>query len=699
MTTQSSTHNSSIHTTINHATTVQTKHRIAQWLALLALLSTLHHPPAILYAQGTAFTYQGRLDDSSNPVTGTYDLRFTIYDSTNTPGNLIAGPITNSATAVSNGLFIATLDFGAGVFTGAARWLDIAVRTNGTGVFTTLAPRQQLTPTPYAVMANSASNVLGTIPLANLPASLVTNNETGVTLTNLTLGGALNLYSPEITSGGNVIFDSASANQSFFAGMNAGNPASDSGGWNTAVGFLAMANDTTGGENAASGANALLYNTTGGENTANGAFALYLNTNGTYNTANGHSALAGNKNGSYNTASGAEALNANVSGSYNIALGYNAGVNITGSSNIDIGHGGLVTDTNIIRLGSGQTAAYLAGTMYGNGGGLTNLNATNVTGTFAAAQLPASVVTNNETGVTLSGAFAGNGSGLTNVTAAALAIPPGMALVPAGSFTMGNSIGDSDITDANPTNVFVSAFYLDVNLVSYSQWLSVYYWATNHGFSFDYAGSGKAANHPVQTVDWYDAVKWCNARSQQAGRTPVYYTDAGLMHIYTNGDVVAVYVNWTNNGYRLPTEAEWEKAARGGLTGQRFPWGNIISENLANYYGYTSLSYDLGPAGYNSAFNTGSTPYTSPGSYFAPNGYGLYDMAGNLEQWCWDWYGTPYGQPATNNPTGPASGSYRVLRNSYWAYYANQSRCAFRTYNTMAYANTYVGFRCVVRGY
>ena len=91
----------------------------------------------------------------------------------------------------------------------------------------------------------------------------------------------------------------------------------------------------------------------------------------------------------------------------------------------------------------------------------------------------------------------------------------------------------------------------------------------------------------MQTVDWYDVVKWCNARSQQAGLTPVYYTDTDLTQVYTNGERIR-YVNWTANGYRLPTEAEWEKAARGGLSGQRFPWGNTISESQANYYGTTN---------------------------------------------------------------------------------------------------------------
>jgi formylglycine-generating enzyme required for sulfatase activity len=218
--------------------------------------------------------------------------------------------------------------------------------------------------------------------------------------------------------------------------------------------------------------------------------------------------------------------------------------------------------------------------------------------------------------------------------------PAGMTLIPAGIFTIGDTV-DAE-RDAIPTNVTVSGFYMDVNLVSFSHWQSVFNWATNSGYSFVNVGAGDGTNHPVQTVDWYDCVKWCNARSQQSGLTPVYYTDIALTQVYTNGETPNVYVNWTNNGYRLPTEAEWEKAARGGLIGQRFPWGDTISETQANYYANTATNYDLGPNGFNAAFATGgypAYPYTSPAGYFAPNGYGLYDMAGNVFEWCWDWWG------------------------------------------------------------
>ena len=277
-------------------------------------------------------------------------------------------------------------------------------------------------------------------------------------------------------------------------------------------------------------------------------------------------------------------------------------------------------------------------------------------------------------------------------------VPADMALVPAGWFTMGDTLdGESD---AIPTNIFVSAFVMDVNLVTLSLWQTVDNAATTiYSYDFDHLGAGKGTNYPVETVNWYDCVKWCNARSQLSGLTPCYYTDANLTQVYKSGDVNAVYVNWTASGYRLPTEAEWEKAARGGLSGRRFPWGNIIDENLANYYGETgSYSYDRGPNGYNAIGSIGGTsPATSPVGSFDVNGYGLYDMAGNVFEWCWDWYGTPYGQPTINNPTGAGPGSgVRVVRGGIWLSSAYLSRCAYRN-NIVNPGDAYydLGFRCV----
>ena len=254
-----------------------------------------------------------------------------------------------------------------------------------------------------------------------------------------------------------------------------------------------------------------------------------------------------------------------------------------------------------------------------------------------------------------------------NTNSTSIPPPSGMALILAGSFTMGDVADSNLVGDAAPITVYVSAFYLDQQDVAYALWQTVYNWAITHGYSFDNAGSGKAANHPVQTVDWYDCVKWCNARSEMEGRTPAYYTTAAQTVVYRTGDLDLANsnVNWAA-GYRLPTEAEWEKAARGTLSGQRFPWGATISESLANYNstGAQFYSYDLSDTGYNPTFATGNKPYTSPVGSFAANGYGLYDIAGNVWQWCWDWYGTPYA--GGSDPHGPTSGSLRVRRGGGW---------------------------------
>ncbi|MEI6676408.1 MAG: SUMF1/EgtB/PvdO family nonheme iron enzyme [Verrucomicrobiota bacterium] len=271
-------------------------------------------------------------------------------------------------------------------------------------------------------------------------------------------------------------------------------------------------------------------------------------------------------------------------------------------------------------------------------------------------------------------------------------IPAGFSVIPAGSFQMGNAmVADNDISDAPIRTVTLSAFYLAQNLVTWGDWSTVRTWGLTHGYTDLAAGAGKATNHPVQTITWHNAVKWCNARSEKDGLTPCY-TVSGVA--YRTGSSDLAVCNWAANGYRLPTEAEVEKAARGGLSGKRFPWGDTISQSQANYYGSTSsYTYDLGPNGYNSIGSIGGTsPATSPVGSFAANGYGLYDMAGNLWEWCWDWYGT-YAAGAQTDPRGVTSGSGRVLRGGDWDYGAFSCRVAYRYYGNPSGSGNGIGFR------
>ena len=266
--------------------------------------------------------------------------------------------------------------------------------------------------------------------------------------------------------------------------------------------------------------------------------------------------------------------------------------------------------------------------------------------------------------------------------------PVVFSLIPAGSFQMGDAL--DGLTNAPIRTVTVSAFYMGRNLVTKADWDTVRTWGLTHGYTDLAVGAGKATNHPVQTITWYDMVKWCNARSEKDGLTPCY-TVSGVA--YRTGSNVAVCI-WAANGYRLPSEAEWEKAARGGLSGKRFPWGDTISQSQANYYGATgSYTYDLGPNGYSSTWSASGFPYTSPVGSFAANGYDLNDMAGNVCEWCWDWYGT-YAAGAQTDPRGVSSGSYRVFRGGGWDRYANYCRVADRGFNDPSYTGDYfVGFR------
>jgi formylglycine-generating enzyme required for sulfatase activity len=262
-------------------------------------------------------------------------------------------------------------------------------------------------------------------------------------------------------------------------------------------------------------------------------------------------------------------------------------------------------------------------------------------------------------------------------------------IIPSGSFSMGRTSGDTD-TNAPPVNVTVSQFYMGKYEVTKAEWDEVRAWAVNNGYTDLATGAGKASNHPVQTVNWWDVIKWCNARSQKEGLTPCYNVSGSAMKTGTT----APTVSWTANGYRLPTEAEWEKAARGGVNGKRFPWGtDTISHTNANFNNVGGEAYQSGTTGYHPTYATGSTPYTSPVGSFASNGYGLHDMAGNVWEWCWDWYGASTYLNNVTDPRGAASGTSRVVRGGGWRSSASDCRAAKRGINTPSNAGDSDGFR------
>jgi formylglycine-generating enzyme required for sulfatase activity len=200
----------------------------------------------------------------------------------------------------------------------------------------------------------------------------------------------------------------------------------------------------------------------------------------------------------------------------------------------------------------------------------------------------------------------------------------------------------------------VDAFYIGKYEVRWSEWQSVRTWALAHGYAIS-VGAGRGAEYPVTDVNWYDVLKWCNARSEQEGLSPVY-TVAGAP--YRTGDAVPA-VQASAKGYRLPSEKEWEFAARGGVSTHGYTYSGSNNVDAVAWY------YD----------NSGGATHVV-GTKLA-NELGLFDLSGNAWEWCFDAY----------------SGSRRVLRGGSWSGNAIGCRAANRSYDYPAYQGSILGFR------
>lgn len=272
--------------------------------------------------------------------------------------------------------------------------------------------------------------------------------------------------------------------------------------------------------------------------------------------------------------------------------------------------------------------------------------------------------------------------------------PEGFSLIPAGTFKMGATIAEQFSSELPIHTVNVENFLMAKHEVTKQLWDRVREWGLINGYGDLPPGSGKAINHPVHSINWYEMVKWCNARSEMEGLTPCFIASG---QVYRSG-IKSTSCDWTCNGYRLPTEAEWEKAARGGVFGKRYPWGtDTISHMQANYLARETWFGNMsGDIGFHPEHAVGAYPYTAPVGSFAANDYGLYDMAGNVWEWCWDWFSVGYYQTSPrNDPRGPALGTVRVFRGGGWGEPAANCRVAtrFDNYHFPENSYYYMGFR------
>ena len=237
-------------------------------------------------------------------------------------------------------------------------------------------------------------------------------------------------------------------------------------------------------------------------------------------------------------------------------------------------------------------------------------------------------------------------------TAEPVQVSDNLILMEGGTFKMGSPEGEAE-RDADEVmhSVTVDSFYMDEKELTQSEYQSV-------------MGSNPSENSgdnlPVENVTWYDAIEYCNKRSQVEGLTPCYTV---------SGDTVTW--NKSANGYRLPTEAEWEYAARAN-TDTPFNFGSYVEDTQANCYNAYGYNNDASGSWVN-----GYVEHTLAVDSYDANSYGLYNMHGNVGEWVWDWYGAYSGDAV--NPTGAEEGHYKVVRGGGWNDFPKHIRSAYRS--------------------
>jgi sulfatase modifying factor 1 len=252
-----------------------------------------------------------------------------------------------------------------------------------------------------------------------------------------------------------------------------------------------------------------------------------------------------------------------------------------------------------------------------------------------------------------------------------------MILVEGGSFRMGSEDGESNECPVH--DVTLDSFYIGKYPVTQSEW-QVIMGQNPSNFGGPLITGTIVPLRPVEEVSWFECIEFCNRKSLKESLSPCYQIQKDAANP-NDTDKWSIKCDWEANGYRLPTEAEWEFAARGGMKSKGFKYsGSNIRDEVA--------------------WHGTNTCYTQPVGRKKSNELGIHDMGGNVAGWCWDWYDKNYyGISSTNNPRGPDNGKHRIHRGWGWVDYghADYVRNTFRGSGRPDYVCNQIGLRIVKR--